>query len=77
MLQRMEVNAAAVSDLSDPIMRGSGGVVLGGLVNVGEQHLDGCQHISCRKMYSTAVLRPGKTAETFGEGRCWSAHYSN
>lgn len=85
MLQRMEVNAAAVSDLSDPVMRGSGGGVFRDLVNVGEQPFDGCQHISSRIMAdSTAVVRPGKTAETFDKGRCWqferevgTLHYSN
>lgn len=68
----MEANAAAVSNLSDPVMRGSGGVVLRDIVNVGEQPLHGCQHISSRIMADRrAVARPGKTAETFGKGRCW------
>lgn len=67
MLQWMEANVAAVSNVSDPVMRGSGGAVLRDLVNVEEQLSDGCQHISSRIMADTrAGVRPGRTAQTLG-----------
>lgn len=67
MLRQMEANVAAVSNVSDPVMRGSGGAVLSDLVNVEEQLSDGCQHISSRIMAHTrAGVRPGRTAQTLG-----------
>lgn len=64
MLRWMEANVVAVSNVSDPVMRGSGGAMFRDLVNVEEQLSDGCQHISSRIMADTrAGVRPGRTAK--------------
>lgn len=70
MFDRMTASAAAVCDLADPAMRGSGGRVLWGIVNVGEQSLDGCQYTSRVTMGdSRADVKPGRPAAAGGKGR--------